>query len=353
MVLRSSFVEDVGDYIMIRMSSEGRAPTPDLFCPYRPVIHPEVEAIHEQSVVWARAVGLVGSDRQAKRLSGSKIGWLVARAFPSARPSALQLAADWTTLFCMLDDRIEKIKSPRQVGSNLAGLLDAFRGGPIRSDGDRAACALQDLRRRMLEEGSPTWVAGFGDQLERLFASLVVEATDRENEKIPELSAYLAMRETSIGLYVQFELFELTNAIKLPPEVHQHPAVAALKRKACNLVGWANDIFTYEKEITHGELHNLVLVLMQAEGLSLESALDKAVALHDTEMHEFIQLEPDLPSLGIDVDEEIRSYVAMLRTWIRGHIDWGHETGRYVTVHGGPVSSREWDPFEFAQLNAG
>ena len=352
MLVRSTMRDDVSDYITLRLSTSGRAPTPELFCPFRPLIHPDVDPIHEQSVAWARSVGLVRTDLQARRLSDSKLGWLVSRAFPGARPSALQIAADWTTLFCMLDDRIENISSSRQVAASLTGLLDAFRGGPVRFEGDFASHALQDLRRRMLEQSSPGWIDGFSEQLERLMACFIMEAVDREEDVIPELPAYLEMREVSVGLYMQFELFELTDGIKLPLEVHRHPVVASLKKKACNLVGWANDIFTYEKEITHRELHNLLLVLIQAEGMSIEAALDKAVMLHDEEMHAFIRLASDLPLLGSDGDAALQRYIAMLCTWIRGHIDWGHETGRYVTVHGGPMSSRDWDPLVFVSIES-
>ncbi|MFS8067220.1 MAG: terpene synthase, partial [Byssovorax sp.] len=64
-------------------------------------MHPSAAEVDQRTIEWAWAVGLV-DDSRAARLRGSRIGWLVARAFPKAHEFALQLAADWTTLFCLL-----------------------------------------------------------------------------------------------------------------------------------------------------------------------------------------------------------------------------------------------------------
>jgi hypothetical protein len=107
-------------------------------------------------------------------------------------------------------------------------------------------------------------------------------------------------------------------------------------------VGWANDLFTYEKEIIQGEVHNLVLVLMNERRLTIAEAVAQTIALHDDEVRRFLQEVEQLPSFGLD-HADVQRYVEMLRCWIRGHLDWAHETGRYHP-EGEPATPRASRP---------
>jgi hypothetical protein len=60
----------------------------------------------------------------------------------------------------------------------------------------------------------------------------------------------------------------------------------------------------------------------------MAEARAEVVALHDNEVRSFLAEIAQLPSFGI-ADAGVQRYVAMLRCWIRGHLDWAHETGRY------------------------
>src|SRR4051812_32944541 len=91
-----------------RLALSTRTTTPSLYCPFPSRVNPFASLIDQRTVEWAWSVGLVDESR-AMRLRGSRVGWLVSRAFPEAQVFALQLAADWTTLFCLLDDGTEKI----------------------------------------------------------------------------------------------------------------------------------------------------------------------------------------------------------------------------------------------------
>ena len=117
--------------------------------------------------------------------------------------------------------------------------------------------------------------------MRELFAAFVVEAQTRSAGSIPGLASYLQLREQTVGLHVEFALGEIVEAITLTPAERGHAGLVTLARLASDLVGWANDIYTHEKEMRAGETHNLVFVLAQAEGLPLAAAVERAVAMHD------------------------------------------------------------------------
>ena len=65
-------------------------------------------------------------------------------------------------------------------------------------------------------------------------------------------------------------------------------------------------------------------VLAVAEGLDLGGAVARAIAMHDAEMRSFAVRSTELAALP-----GLSRYVLMLRRWVRGHLDWALETGRY------------------------
>jgi hypothetical protein len=96
----------------------------------------------------------------------------------------------------------------------------------------------------------------------------------------------------------------------------------------CLAVGWANDIFTYEKELAAGEVHNVIAVLMRTEQLPLDVALERARALHDAEVCAFLRLQARLDG-SPDANDATGYRVAHLRHWIGGHLHWAQRNGRY------------------------
>ena len=299
-----------------------------LYCPFAPKVHTDASSVHEGSVLWARSLGMLPTEQHVRTAQKAKVGWLVARAFPTAMSRGLQLVADWTVLFCVLDDHIEKLGSARKVENYLQHLLAVFRGEVAGSAEDPFAAGMIDLRVRLLAMAAPRHFHSFADRLEELFKGNVAEARQRERGKIPSVVSYLQLREVTIGLQVMFALAEILEGFSLPETIREHPALRRLATRTSNIVGWANDLFTYEKEIIQGEMHNLVLVLMNEHRLTIAQAVAQAVMLHDNEVRVFLAEIEQLPSFGL-ANANVQRYVAMLRSWIRGHLDWAHETGRY------------------------
>lgn len=297
-----------------------------LHCPIESAVHPEVDLIHARSVVWARDLGLAQAGTAEARLHAARIGWLVARAHPRGDTAIVQLAADWTTVFCLLDDRLERLESPAAVAGYLSALSGILRhGGDPGLDPVKRACA--DLRSRLLGAAPASFHARWNERIDQLFAAFGREAAVRAARVVPELGDYLPMREVTVGIHVELEIGELASGIELSEAARNHPVRVALARMASNLIGWANDVFTFEKELRQGETTNLVAVLAQSHGLGLADALAAASARHDEEMQAFLALAAEVPKVAGGA--ELQGHVALLRAWVRGHLDWAHETGRY------------------------
>src|SRR5690606_11838591 len=196
-----------------------------LFCPFESGLNRHVEAVQRDSLEWCSRFGIVGSGKALTHLAKSKIGWLVARAFWRGAREPLQIASDWTHLFCLLDDRAEKVDCPVKLSGFLAALSDTFESGVSSAsvENEPFAGALLDLRGRMLEASSRRWVEGFDRHLKEIFQGFLWESLNCSLDLRPDVETYLAVRRITVGLFPQFHLAALTDGIDLPPEIYQHP----------------------------------------------------------------------------------------------------------------------------------
>jgi 5-epi-alpha-selinene synthase len=311
----------------------GALRVPELHCPFAPAVHPAAAAVHARSLAWAREVGLAAGESAAARLDAARIAWLVARAHPGGARRPLQIAADWTVLFCLLDDHLERLPSPSAVADLLARLASALchgaaapqAPGGVEPGAEPLLRACADLHARLQLAATPAARARVEERVRLLFQAFVREAHGRAARRSPSLQDYLPMREVTVGIHVELALGEIVDGITLSEQARDQVARLGLDRRAANLVAWANDVYTVEKELRDGDPHNLVLVLA-AEEPDLARALARAAAMHDDEAAAFAALVAD-PALA--AEPELTRYVAMLCAWVRGHLDWGHETGRY------------------------
>ena len=90
------------------------------------------------------------------------------------------------------------------------------------------------------------------------------------------------------------------------------------------------DVFSYDVEQSKGlEGNNILTVLMQARGFSLQEASDYAGTLFGDLMNRFVAEREKLPSWGPDLDRGVNRYVDAIGHWVVGNLCWSFETSRY------------------------
>ena len=303
------------------------APEAALLSAFSAAIHPSADDADAETSRWARQFGLCDSEAAYEQMARGRIGRLAARAFPHANRDGLQLAADWNTLFFVLDDRIEQANlTVGRLASYVSQLSAAFRSGRVAHDS--ATLALVDLRQRFVALDDEAGARAFADVLDRMFSAFMWEHINRSNDLHPSLPAYTKMRTLTIGLYPQLVLARVTDGIRLSDALLGHPTIVTLMTLTAKIIGLANDLFTFEREHAYGEVHNQVVLLMHECGMSSQEARCAAVEQHNGYMRAFIAAERPLPDAG-DEKFELMRFVGVLRSCIRGHLDWAYETGRY------------------------
>ncbi len=323
---------------------DGDIVRPEIYCPFPPAVNPQAEAAQEHTLAWVQRHALVKDEAAFERLRRSRFGYLAARAYPEATLSRLVIASDWNTWLFVMDDECDESgigRRPKRLGilyRHFTGLLTGegiplptghgLRGRPGRIDLPLSH-ALCDLRDRMRALMPRAWMARFVQSVVEYFESSEWEAENRERGVWPDAETYIRMRPYTGGLYTDIELIELTEGIDLPIAVRNHPALERLALLTNNVVCWSNDIFSLQKERAHHDMHNLVLILQRETQLTQSAAVGRVAQLIEDQVRSFMDLEARLPAFGSGVDGAVQRFVAVLRAWMRGNLDWSYESGRY------------------------
>ncbi|WP_143306098.1 terpene synthase family protein [Chitinophaga vietnamensis] len=308
---------------------------PRIKYPFPSRLNLHVSAAQQHITAWVQEYGLITDERALARFERGRFAWLAARAFPDAALDELCLIADFNTWLFILDDQCDEAPTGKQAAylrSIMAGLMDILHQNKIvtLANGGPLPAALSSIWERMRAISTPAWRLRFIRSMQDYFDSCLWEADNREARIIPSVADYVRMRPYTGALFADVEAIDIIEKIYLPDSLLQHALLKRLMLACNNIVCWANDIFSCQKESAQGDVHNLVLVLQHEQQLSLQDALFEAARMHNEEVAIFAALEKLLPLTNTELDYEMLRYVSVLRSWITGNYDWSVlDTGRY------------------------
>ncbi|TFK67853.1 terpenoid synthase [Pluteus cervinus] len=312
---------------------------PDLIshCTFKLRISRHRKQVTNETKRWLFQGGnLVGKDRDSYH--GLNAGLLTAMTYPGASCTQLRACNDFLTFLFFYDnisDEMEKRSATEAADVVLNALYHPYSySSPTRVG--RLAC---DLYKRILKTTSPGTQQRFLETMDFFFQSVTQQAVDRAAGFIPDLESYIALRRDTSGCKPCWAFIEFANNLNLPDEVMDHPVIRSLGEATNDLVTWSNDIFSYSVEQSKGHTHNMISVVMNQEGLDLQSAVDFVGRLCKESIDRFNQDRANVPSWGPKIDEEVSIYVNGLADWIVGSLHWSFETERYFGKSGKEVKT--------------
>ncbi|MGR9086018.1 MAG: terpene synthase family protein [Gammaproteobacteria bacterium] len=305
---------------------------PTIHCPIPSAVNPYAEIVDNHTLAWAKKFNLLPNEDDFEHLRKSKFGWLVARAYPNAPLEELKIVTDWNTWLFIRDDQCDESglgRNPTRLARVQTEMLEILNGREPTPYEPALSQALYDIRNRLLQKMSPAWMGRFVYSVIEYFDSCEWEARNRAGGVIPDTAAYIQMRPYTGALFTVIELIDLTENIYLPLHVRKNEILQRLALMSINVVCWSNDIISFAKESRHHDVHNLVATLLPSQR-SLQKAIALAAEMTNAEIAAFIELQKQIPSFTPEIDAELGRYIAVLRSWMRGNLDWSYESGRYA-----------------------
>jgi hypothetical protein len=305
-------------------------PLPTITLPFTTEESPVAAALERHAQNWIQEVGLIHDARTLRRFQAGKFWYLVAHCFPHGATEVLPVVVEWDSWAFMLDDEsdIGHLRAnPMALRRLLDDLLRVLDGELPRTI--PLFTSLHQICVHLQPWTTPAWWGRFRRSVADTFDSLVWEAENRARGIPPDLVSYLRWRRASSGLATHLDLADFTDAIALPDDLRHHPVVRQLTECANNIISWTNDVYSLAKEVAHREVHNLVVVLAHAQRISLAAAMPVAEQMIQAELAHFLMLQDHLPLVPDPVARALQRYLAVLRSWMQGNLDWSRATGRY------------------------
>ena len=308
---------------------------PVLYCPFHPAINPHCDAAYQHTLNWMRSFNFATDKSVYQTLLVGKFHVLVARAYPYASLEDMEIITDLMFWSFFIDEQFEKAGISKQLEilePLQARLVEIMKKDAELTDVDTPTVrAWGDFMQKLHHHPYATseCVLRFTKHIEGYFQAICWEALNNSQGITLDVATFMKIRAFTVAAYPYMDLILMTDQIALPSEVVKHPIVKRLELATINVIGWSNDLFSFNNEIKAGNNFNLVTVLQQEYQISLQEAFDHAAELHNTEVQLFIDLSAQLPSFGTEIDANLERYLLGLRFWIRANLDWSVETGRY------------------------
>ncbi|MEV6863712.1 hypothetical protein AB0M44_22235 [Streptosporangium subroseum] len=322
---------------------------PVLRIPFPSRINPFEAAAATHTTEWARKYGLITEEAEEARFVGESYARLVARLYPEASLPDLELAADLNSWFHVYDDQFELAEVGRDpvLARKLAERTESLlRGDPPGPAAGPVLRGLVVLRERMQTRAGDAWWERFSRNLRQCFNAAMWEVDNRATGKIPDPVSYVDRKLDIAYVPPSFDLIELIEHFEIPAAIRFSSEYTTLQHEAGHVVVCTNDVVGLRRELAQGEFHNLVVVLKNAQGCTLQEAVDQVERTISERVDKYLAakeaLEVRFDILG--VDEEVRwatrRCVAGLEHWMRGYLDWALESRRFSDlVLPGQVSS--------------
>ncbi|KNB54096.1 terpene synthase family protein [Streptomyces caatingaensis] len=318
---------------------------PDFRCPFPGAVNPALPEASGRMWRWVEAQGLAATAEARAVIEQSWVDRAAARYFPTADAGVLALACRWFAWMVRNDD-VHDVPAPgareRSASPHLDRLIaSAVTGG----DGGDGGCgvfgaALGDLWRRTAAGRSPGWCARLAGDFADFLRAYRTER-DAAAGPLPGIEEYLRHRTVSYGMLFSTNFAELAAGDALPEEVRACPEFRELRRLTGLHGAIVNDIYSYPRELRSAYPYNAVHLLRSAHGGTVQEAVDRAAALTHACLDGFLAAEsrlvPALAARGAGAAARAAALrtVSVMKSMIRGNIDWCHEVPRYASAPAG------------------
>jgi germacradienol/geosmin synthase len=329
----------------------GHLPLPEIYMPYPERTAPHLDAAREHGVAWAGAMGLFeslpgvekGSIWTEEYFRGLDLAYCAVRINPDGTLEDVNLSTDWLSWGTYADDYFPVAfgathnLAAAKVASDRLALFMPLEGGPPSEPLNQLESSLADLWQRTIEPLTIPARREFRAAVMRMTESWLWELANHAENRIPDPIDYVEMRRRTFGADLTMDLSRLANFKVVPAEIYHNRVVHELVTAAHDYACFANDLFSYQKEIEfEGELHNIVLVVQKFLNADRIRARDVVNNLMTARMEQFEHIVAnDLPAMFTEVglDEQTQQVLTKhaddLKDWMAGVLAWHRHTLRY------------------------
>ncbi|CAG8487292.1 16173_t:CDS:1 [Cetraspora pellucida] len=282
---------------------------------------------------WAKKFDLIMEKTADKKFKGSKFGLLICYIFPTVSFERRCLAIDFFNWLFFVDDLVDNKKDLKDNPEKIKIELDKFKTildnkslpGVLQSS---ISIALWDVWSRMKKITSEKWQLKFRNTVLLYFDACYLNALNKRSHNLPNsVEEYSKIRRHSGAVMTSFNLIEPLLEI----QISQNNIDLQNLVNYCNdHICFINDLYSLKKELTKGEVDNIIVILQHSNHYSLREAIDHAVVLINNRMTQIKNFVDKLMQFSL-VDQDTIKYINALIDIMVGSFYWHKISGRYST----------------------
>ena len=308
---------------------------PGLYCPEETRISPFIDRAEKETYEWVKRFQLA-DEAALERYKTEKFVHMTARFYPWISPGRLGILSQLFTLLFIADDGLDHAECFKNA-DYLKAFAGKFMAVPTKGqhfsleDGEPILAAWTELWGRIKLNSTSQWQHQFIASLTEMYRAAFWENANQSKGQQINLQEYLQLRQYLGAANIATDCIEFAYPnLQLSQQMKEDSLIKRMTELSRNTVCWANDLFSLGKEFEHGGAHNLVLLIQNKEGISLEAAIDRAGEIHDSEVQLFYSLWQEAVQRE-DMDNHTTNvYIEALACFMKGNIDWSvMDTYRY------------------------
>lgn len=289
---------------------------PEPVCHTEAHINPEYPAIYERHAAWCRRLLPFVDAAAMTQFFERRYPMFDALIFPAGLPQRIVHSSCMNSLMFEVDDlalqqhaAFDEIASDRTTGHPY---------GPAFSD------IWKTLEGHMPERVFRRYRDGWQD----CFRGILAEREYTNSGNLPDFDSYLAIRQLSFGFQPLVVCVEYVLGIDLSDIIGADPDILRAQRAVCMHALLVNDLLSFRKEVSHGDLFNVVAILSYVHCRPLQTALDITGTLIRDVDAEIIRAHAQLRRRYCHMPQ-ILMYLTALTALCAGNLRWSLETTRY------------------------
>ncbi|MFF4983738.1 germacradienol/geosmin synthase Cyc2 [Streptomyces sp. NPDC001046] len=343
-LLASAGADRARSYRHVPYQKVGPSQIPEIRMPFPLQLSPHLDNSRSSLRAWVTRMGILSEGVwDEDKLRAYDLPLCAAGLDPDATREALDLSSQWLAWGTYGDDYYPLVYGHRRdlaaARITTARLSDCMPvdGGAPPAPVNAMERSLIDLWLRTTAAMTPGERRTLKNAIDSMTESWVWELSNQLQNRVPDPVDYLEMRRATFGSDLTLSLCRMGHGPAVPPEVYRSGPVRSLENAAMDFACLLNDVFSYQKEIEfEGEIHNAILVVQSFFDCDYPTGLGIVHDLMSRRMCQFEHVvEHELPVLYDDfrLSDEARAamgtYVADLRNWMSGILNWHRHVDRY------------------------
>ncbi|KAF9465760.1 isoprenoid synthase domain-containing protein [Collybia nuda] len=196
---------------------------------------------------------------------------------------------------------------------------------------------------RVIKEMNPISVQRLFHRMEDWLLSCVHQSKISRSSRKETIEEYIETRKVNSGMPLCMTFLEME--VDIPQYVWEYPIFEEMKSLLSDIISLDNDMFSYNREQSQGDYHNILHIVMRDKQLGLQDALEWAERRHRSLQGEYFQVLAKMPSWGLEIDTQVEKYIGALGRMISGNVRYSALSKRYVDMREskGPPDNRVFE----------